>query len=280
VFTLERTVRFAVNLAGDASRGLATPDRDPNGYAGVPAMRGLGAHYELDLACRGEPDRDTGYLISITDLDRAAREAAIPLIARAVRERPHEAPALVLPEIAAALRAALHERGAALASVRWRLSPFYSVEMNEQSAEHVVIRQRFEFAASHRLHSRALTDEENRRVYGKCNNPSGHGHNYVVEPAVRVAPGSGLDLPALERLVESRVIDRFDHKHLNEDLDDFAGSVASVEHIARRCYELLAPAIEEAGGSLESVTVWETEKTSCTYAPARSGAGSPATARV
>lgn len=243
-------------------------------------MRGLGAHYELDVACRGEPDRDTGYLISITDIDKAARRAAIPLIARATRERPGAEPGTLLPEVFAAIDAALRERGASVARLRWRLSPFYSVEMTDHTPDAVVIRQRFEFAASHRLHSQALTDEENQRVYGKCNNPSGHGHNYVVEPAVRTAPGSGLDLPTLERLVESRVIDRFDHKHLNEDLDDFAGSVASVEHIARRCYELLEPAIAESGGQLESVTVWETEKTSCTYAPASAPATTPAEIRT
>jgi len=270
VFTLERTVRFAVNPAGDSLAGLDPSDRDPNGYAGVPAMRGLGAHYELDIACRGEPDAVTGYLISITDIDKAARARAIPLIAEAARERPATDPGDLLPSLFAALSEPLAEHGASLSRLRWRLSPFYNVEMTSANQTDVTIRQRFEFAAAHRLHSPEMTDEENQRVYGKCNNPSGHGHNYVLEPAVRV-PLEGadrLDLPTLERLVETHVLNRFDHKHLNRDLPDFSGEVPSVERIAKRCYELLAPPVESAGGTLDSLTVWETEKTSCTYAPA------------
>lgn len=260
MFTLTRTVRFAVSAAPDAGQPSS------NGYAGVPAMRGLGAHYELDVACAGDPDPVTGYVVSITDIDAAVRSAGVPIIERAFREAPGADPAGLVGDIASSVNDALKPHGASVSSLRWRLSPFYSVGMETTSPESVVLRQRFEFAASHRLHAPGLTDDENQRVYGKCNNPSGHGHNYVVEPAVRTTPGA-LDLPELERLTKANVIDRFDHKHLNEDLDDFAGEVASVEHIAQRCYELLAPGVADAGGELESVTVWETEKTSCTYAP-------------
>jgi len=260
VFTLTRTVRFAVSCAPDAG-GAST-----NSYAGVPAMRGLGAHYELDLSCRGAPDPVTGYVVSIADLDRAAREHGAPIIARAFREAPATEPSALLTEVAPAIDAVLAPLGARLTSLRWRLSPFYSVGMDTESPGSVVLRQRFEFAAAHRLHTPALSDEENRRVYGKCNNPSGHGHNYVVEPAVRTAPGA-FGLPELERLTKELVIDRFDHKHLNTDLDDFAGEVPSVEHIARRCYDLLADGVRAGGATLEGVSVWETEKTSCTYAP-------------
>ncbi len=260
MFTLTRTVRFAVSSAPDAG------GPGVNSYAGVPAMRGLGAHYELDLACRGTPDAVTGYVVSIADLDRAAREHAVPIIARAFRDAPATEPSALLGEVSGAIDAALAPLGAKLTALRWRLSPFYSVGMDTDTPGSVVLRQRFEFAAAHRLHSPALSDEENRRVYGKCNNPSGHGHNYVVEPAVRTAPGA-FGLPELERLTKELVIDRFDHKHLNADLDDFTGEAASVEHIARRCYELLVESVRAAGAQLESVSVWETEKTSCTYAP-------------
>lgn len=271
VFTLSRTVRFAISLAGDAPSGLDPADRDPNGYAGVPAFRGFAAHYELDVACTGEPDPVTGYLISIADIDRAVREQAVPRITDALRQHPGSHPAGLLPLLMDALGRTLHQPPALrLDHLLWRLSPFYSLSMNARNPETVVLRQRFEFAAAHRLHAPQLSDEENRRVYGKCNNPSGHGHNYVLEPAVRSPLTSGtpaLDLPALERLVDAHVVKHFDHKHLNTDLSDFDHEVASVENIAKRCYELLAPSIKRSGGELESLTVWETEKTSCTYAP-------------
>ncbi len=137
--------------------------------------------------------------------------------------------------------------------------------------DRVQISQQFEFAAAHRLHCAELSDEENRRVFGKCNNPSGHGHNYRLEAAVSVpvngsAPGFGF--ADLARLVDEQVLQRFDHKHLNLDTDEFAGLNPSVEHIARICHEVLAGPVADAGGRLEYVTVWETEKTACTF-PAR-----------
>jgi len=260
VFTLTRTVRFAVSASGDGDGGSS------NGYAGVPSMSGLGAHYELDAACAGEPDPVTGYVVSITEIDRVVRERGVPIIARAYREASGSEPGGLLAEIADAIGEGLAPFGVELTGLLWRLSPFYSVAMETNAPDSVVLRQRFEFAASHRLHAPELSDEENRKVYGKCNNPSGHGHNYVVEPAVRTPPGA-FGLAHLESLTKQHVIDRFDHKHLNEDLDDFEGTVASVERIAKRCYDLLAPRVREKGAELESVTVWETEKTSCTYAP-------------
>ena len=85
--------------------------------------------------------------------------------------------------------------------------------------------RRYRFSASHRLHSAQLGEEENRRVYGKCNNPYGHGHNYVVEVAVSgpvdQATGMIANLSDLDAFVESEVIEPFDHKYLNEEIAEF-----------------------------------------------------------
>ena len=85
--------------------------------------------------------------------------------------------------------------------------------------------RRYRFSASHRLHSAQLGEEENQRVYGKCNNPYGHGHNYVVEVAVSgpVDPATGMiaNLADLDAFVESEVIEPFDHKYLNEEIAEF-----------------------------------------------------------
>ena len=131
-----------------------------------------------------------------------------------------------------------------------------------------ILRQRFEFAAAHRLHVPSLSDDENRRLFGKCNHPSGHGHNYVVEPAVAVPTGMpAFALADLERLTHERVIERFDHKHLNLDTSEFGvgGLNPSVENIARVCFDLLRESVHAAGGELVAVTVWETEKTCAAY---------------
>lgn len=269
MLTLRRTVRFAVNPGDDG----ATPPAGDNGYAGVPAMRGLGRHYELDIACLGETSAVTGYFMDIKAIDRAARATLVRDIIRAAHATPEAEPWVVLAGGLGALDAAL---GGAVASVRWRLSPYYSIEMTPREPASVVIRQRFELAAAHRLHVPTLSAEENRAIFGRCNHPSGHGHNYIVEPAVRVPaarPGetagarAGL-LGELERIVKRVILDRFDHTHFNVDTEEFReglGLNPSVENIAKVFFERLAPEIRPLGGELAAVTVWETEKTSATY---------------
>lgn len=141
----------------------------------------------------------------------------------------------------------------------------------------VLMRQQFDFAAAHRLHCPHLSAEANRELFGKCNNPRGHGHNYRVEPCVELNL-AGNDRPAftlqdLERVTATTIIDRFDHTHLNEDTAEFnveqGGLNPSVENIAKVCYGLLKPVLENEFGKngvvLRSITVWETDKTSCTY---------------
>lgn len=128
-----------------------------------------------------------------------------------------------------------------------------------------VIRQQFEFAASHRLDCESLSPQENRRLFGKCNNEAGHGHNYRVEVAVAIDPGSPFSLADLEAVVSRVLIERFDHKYLNVDCAEFADLNPSVENIARVSHDLLEPELAAAAMKLRAVTVWETDKTSCTY---------------
>ena len=232
-------------------------------------MAGLGRYYEFELRCQGQPNPDTGYLVNIKDIDRAVRSAIVPELARLCREAPQTDPVILIDHFRTL---AAHALEVPVARLLWRLTPTYSVEARTPSTEppmpDVVIRQQFDFAASHRLHVASLSDDENRATFGKCNNPSGHGHNYRLEIAARVpADGSGPGLAQLEPVVDNVVIERFDHTYLNVDTDDFGpdGVNPSVEHIARRCHELLTPALNDLGASLETVTVWETDRTSATY---------------
>ncbi len=266
VIRLERTVRFSVNPGGEGDP--LSPDTD-NGYAARPSMAGLGRHYELDITCAGEPDKVTGYLMNIQEIDRAARTSAVRLIATACATDPTQDPGSLMPSLFEALDG---ELGGRLVLLRWRLAPYYGLEMTRDSKTTFVLRQRFDFAAAHRLHSAQLSDEENREMFGKCNLPCYHGHNYQVEPAVEIdSPSPTFNLQVLERLVAEHVIDHFDHLNLNLDTSEFKtgeGLNPSVENIARVCYEILAPVIQsESGGSarLRDITVWETDRTSCCY---------------
>jgi 6-pyruvoyltetrahydropterin/6-carboxytetrahydropterin synthase len=120
--------------------------------------------------------------------------------------------------------------------------------------------RRYMLSASHRLHHDALSDEENRAAYGKCNNPHGHGHNYVVEVlaggAVDQETGMVVNMAALDEVVRGKVIGRFDHANLNLDLH-FKNRVPTTENLCRTVFELLDGSLEPA--ELVRVRVEETE---------------------
>jgi len=98
------------------------------------------------------------------------------------------------------------------------------------------VTRRYRFAASHRLHADRLSERENRELYGKCNHPYGHGHNYEVEITVRgpldARSGRAVDLAALDRLVKREVLDAFDHRNLNAEIPEFEGVVPTSENLA------------------------------------------------
>lgn len=262
--TLRRRVRFAVDGTGP-SGGTGSS----NTFAGSPAIRGWGRHYEVDVECIGVVDQKLGYLIDIKDVDRAVRRVLLPMIeSAAVAGRPEPADLL-----AGSLDALNTDLGGRLRSVRLWLTPFFSLEAAMHAPEQVLIRQQFDFAASHRLHCAHLSDEENRRLFGKCNHPSGHGHNYRVEPCVAVRVTAEhedrFSLADLEEVTDQTLIRRFDHKHLNLDTVEFGASGVnpSVENIAMVFFNLLAPAIKQhsADAELRHVTVWETDRTCSTF---------------
>jgi 6-pyruvoyltetrahydropterin/6-carboxytetrahydropterin synthase len=120
--------------------------------------------------------------------------------------------------------------------------------------------RRYTLSASHRLHSDALTAEENRAAYGKCNNPHGHGHNYVVEVlvggAVQPETGMVINLVDLDEVVRTNVLQRFDHTNLNLD-PLFASEVPTTENLCREVFRLVSSNLP--AGKLEYVRVEETE---------------------
>ena len=237
-------------------------------------MSGLGAQYELVVNCRGRVSEVPGYLINIKDIDQVVRAIAVPEIQRRLLGQEGTGsiqPGEVLPVLTGSLREPL--RGLLL-SLRWMLTPYYSVEMTVAAPTTVLVRQKFDFCAAHRLHVASLSDEENRRLFGKCNYPGGHGHNYQFEPCIAVTlDATGKQrfiVQDLERLADDLIIQRFDHKNLNQDTSEFrdgSGLNPSVENIARVCFELLVGAVSTANPAarLQSVTVWESDRTSCTY---------------
>jgi 6-pyruvoyltetrahydropterin/6-carboxytetrahydropterin synthase len=122
----------------------------------------------------------------------------------------------------------------------------------------------YDFCAAHRLHAPDLPEAENERRYGKCNNPAGHGHNYTLEVTLEGEPdpqsGQLAALPALDQLVEKTVLDRFDHKHLNEDCPEFEHLIPTSENLAKVIFDLLNPLLESPHSHLAKVGLHETFK--------------------
>ncbi|MCA9295891.1 MAG: 6-carboxytetrahydropterin synthase [Phycisphaerales bacterium] len=267
---LTRTVRCCIPL--DETTWTNQPRN--NTFAGWPSMTGIGLYAELDVTVRGRPDPTTGYLVGIQDIDALVRSRALPILSRTVRERPTTPAECALREMA---RACIDHTDLPIVRFGWRLTPFYRLELETASMTAdpttepatVLYRQQFEFAAAHRLHCDDLSDDENRRIFGKCNNRNGHGHNYrlevIVEAPLTDRPAFGLG--RLEAIVREHVVDRFDHTNLSLDVEEFADCNPSVEHIARVCHDRLINPLRDAGAALRNVTVWETEKTACTYPP-------------
>jgi 6-pyruvoyltetrahydropterin/6-carboxytetrahydropterin synthase len=120
----------------------------------------------------------------------------------------------------------------------------------------VYLTRRYRLSASHRLYNAALTAEENARVYGKCANPYGHGHNYVLEVTLAgpVDPATGMvyDLAALDELVGREILERFDESHLNTHQDLFGQLVPTTENFCLTAFNLLKKKFEPSGRFLRA----------------------------
>jgi 6-pyruvoyltetrahydropterin/6-carboxytetrahydropterin synthase len=138
----------------------------------------------------------------------------------------------------------------------------------------VVLHRRYRFAASHRLHQAGWTEEENRRVYGKCSNPYGHGHNYVLEVAFTgpVDPATGMvaNLADLDAFVEREVLEQFDHVYLNQQVPAFREMVPTTENLCRVLYGRLR---RFPLARLEKIRIEETAANSFEYAGGASEKG-------
>ncbi len=129
------------------------------------------------------------------------------------------------------------------------------------------VTRRYKFSAAHRLFNPTFSDADNERIFDKCNNPKGHGHNYTLEVTVRGIPhpdtGYVIDLKKLRDIVEEFVVDKVDHKHLNFDVDFLRGIIPTAENIVLCFWQILQQRISE--GELYSIKLYETENNFVEY---------------
>ncbi len=269
---LMREIRFSIDrdwaAAAHGAEGFERAHPVTNSWGGWPSAVGIAPYLVLRAGLSGPPDPVSGYLVNIKQIDVLLREHAIPSAARHLREFGVRATGERLVQ---AVWTGVCPRVPAPATLDWlelRVTPFLHVRIEKGATDMVSVTQMFEFSAAHRLHVDRLSDDENRRLFGKCNNPGGHGHNYLVEVTISGPPddrtGCLMPLPRFEQVVQREVIERLDHRHLNRDVPQFAALNPSVENIAVVIWGLLAGRLDPA--RLASVRVWETPKTYAEYA--------------
>lgn len=142
----------------------------------------------------------------------------------------------------------------------------------------IYLSRRVRFSMAHRLHNPAFSDEVNRKLYGKCNNPNGHGHEYTVEATfvgeVAAATGFSANLSDIDEILNREIVERFDHRDFDRDFDQYTDVISSGENLAKVFWDLLSPHFPPTA-PLIRLRVEETEKNSFEYfgeRPVRPGA--------
>jgi 6-pyruvoyltetrahydropterin/6-carboxytetrahydropterin synthase len=124
----------------------------------------------------------------------------------------------------------------------------------------VTITRRMHFSAAHRVHNPALSDAENARLFGKCNNPNWHGHNYILDVSVKGGldekTGYVVDLSRIKDIAQQAVIDKVDHRNLNVEVDFLKGTIPTTENFVVGIWRVLEPALKPA--QLTRLVLWET----------------------
>ena len=249
--TRELRVRLTDTAAAYAQKSVNT-------WSGWPAIAQIAPFVIIRATVEGPVDNSTGYVCDVKAIDQSLREA----IAHSVeRQGPQTSHVEFLKRIWQQLVAEA-TLPAPLTTLEVAYSPYLRLRQTREFSTMVSITQQYEFSAAHRLHCGALSDEENQALFGKCNNASGHGHNYVLEVCLESEPdssGNVFSLAEMDHIVRRRVIDRFDHKHLNEDTEEFNQRNPTVENIATVIFGLLED--QFAPARLAGVRLYETPKT-------------------
>lgn len=264
---LTRLVRFSINPF------LQTEVEGANPYASRPAGEGLSIFFELSVGLTGSLDRATGFVMNVLDIDETVREYVVPLFAKRIKADYKKAKHIGLYELAEILKLSRGKLAgkfdkAVLSELTLKLNPFRKLSLDcsgaAEDCKMIYFGEKFEFAAMHRLWNDEFSDERNFALFGKCANPTGHGHNYVIEVTVKTPPkGNDFCIGDFEKIVDDEFIKHVDHKNLNVDVSGLSGVNPTVENIASFAWDSLIGKFSRA--QLHCVTVWETDKTSCSY---------------
>jgi 6-pyruvoyltetrahydropterin/6-carboxytetrahydropterin synthase len=259
---LVRNIRFSINPF------LPDDELGANSYASKPCGRGLSLFFELIVGLAGQTKEDTGFVLNVSDIDRLVRAHAVPIFADRIRENFARSKHISLPELTrllARVRDTLKDKfaSAMLIELTLKLNPYRKIAFDCEDMKMFYFSEKFDFAAMHKLWNDKLSQKENFELFGKCANPAGHGHNYVLEVTIKAPTEQDIRIGDFENIVDAQFVKLVDHKNLNQDVADFAEKNPTIENLAVLAWDRLVDKFSQA--KLHSITVWESDRTFCTY---------------
>lgn len=214
----------------------------------------------LWVTLAGQVDRDSGFIVNVCEIDDAIEQALSH--ETVIAKTGHD----ILRWTRNVLKRQFPEHD--VFELKLDLNEQLSLFERHEQLDMIQVTQKYEMAAAHRLHNPNWDSEKNVRVFGKCNNADGHGHNYTLEVTLggksNSESGQLIDLDAMDRIVKENILDRFDHRNLNTEIPEFAELNPTVENMCRVFWDILTGQFGEA--QLMKVGIWETPKTYAEYA--------------
>lgn len=224
---------------------------------------GHGHDYTLEVMVKGKLDRASGIVVNITEIDKVVKELVQKELDGKFLNKENDYFKENIPtteNITNFLWDSLEGKfdNCHLHKIRLRENDFLYSERVDSSM--VQLTRRYHFCTAHRLHSELLSNEENLEIFGKCNNPNGHGHNYYLEVTVSGDPGpiTGMvaNITEIDKIVDQEILKKFDHKHLNLDTEEFKDLNPTSENVAVVIWDLLSLKLPK----LFRIGLYETEK--------------------
>lgn len=237
-----------------------------------------GHNYILDVTISGSIDPNTGMVVNIKTIDDIVRENVVSVLDQKslndevnfFRATPSTVENILgfVKELLGAPNAL--PKGTRLTCIRLEETPLlYGELVSQEGIWKISITRVYEFAAAHRLHSNSLSEQQNLDVFGKCNNPSGHGHNFVLEVTVEGVPdpqtGMIANIQEIDDKVDELVIERLDHKNLNVDIPEFKDRVVTSEVLVNEIFDSLEGKLP---AKLSRVRLFETARSYFEVTPA------------
>lgn len=239
-----------------------------NPYASKPAAPGLGLFFEMGVEVTGPVDPDTGFVVNVCEIDQSVRDSIVPLFVDRICNSFSRQRTLTITNLVELLRLS-HQRlsdrfnDGSLGNITLKLNPYAKLALSILGEAMVYYSEKFEFAAMHKLWNASFDKAQNEALFGKCANPNGHGHNYIIEVTIKSTEATALDPINYEKEVETHLINLLDHKNLNEDVPYFKEHNPTMENIAKFAWSQLLPELGKE--RLHCITVWESDRTQCSY---------------